>query len=45
MPPCSCLGNKTYIATRPDGTTMTYTSEAQAAADVRRNGGSYSVQN
>lgn len=26
---------------RPDGTSMTYTSENQAAADVRRNGGSY----
>lgn len=39
---CSCE-KKNWVATRPDGSTMSYKSQSQAAADVRRNGGSYSA--
>lgn len=40
---CQCQGNKKFIAYRPDGSQATYTSESQASADVRRNGGYYSA--
>lgn len=39
--PCSCKQATQWVATRPDNSTMQYKSESQAAADVRRNGGSY----
>lgn len=39
--PCSCQGSQNYVATRPDGSQATYNSQSAAAADVRRNGGSY----
>lgn len=40
---CSCKSPNRYIVTRPDGTQAQYRTEAEAAADVRRNGGSYAV--
>lgn len=39
---CSCE-KKQWVATRPDGSKEEYKSQSQAAADVRRNGGSYSA--
>ena len=42
--PCSCSSNRTYVAHRPDGSEMPYRTESEAAADVLRNGGSYSAQ-
>lgn len=39
---CSCRSAQTWVAVRPDGGTATYSTENEAAADARRNGGSYS---
>lgn len=37
--PCSCTSGARFTNTRPNGTTATYRSLAEANADQRRNGG------
>lgn len=42
---CNCGGGKkagrlTYVVTKPDGTSMSFSSEIEAKAAVRRNPGS-----
>ena len=39
--PCNCGAPAQYVATRPDGSTHTYATASEAAADTRRNGGTY----
>lgn len=39
--PCNCTAKGSWVATHPDGSSASYPNESQAAADVRRNGGSY----
>lgn len=39
--PCSCQSQGQWVVTRPNGGTATYADQAAAAADVRRNGGTY----
>ena len=41
--PCACMTAKKYEVTRPDGSKYQYGTESQAAADVRRNGGTYTA--
>lgn len=38
---CNCQPKGQWVVTRADGSTAPYPTESQAAADVRRNGGSY----
>lgn len=37
--PCSCSSGEKYQAQRPDGSFQNYRTQAEADADVRRNGG------
>lgn len=39
--PCACRSTTRWVATRPDGGRVYYSTEAEAAADVSRNGGTY----
>lgn len=38
---CSCSGGKNWVVTRPDGGKAFYSTQVEAAADVARNGGTY----
>lgn len=40
--PCNCRSAARWVAYRPDGGLVYYSTESEAAADARRNGGTYS---